>query len=109
MDPLSSDTVRCPTCRAAQPWSDACRRCKSDLRLLREAAEEYAALRAGCLSKLRHNQLAAALERARQCVALHDDVSSRRLLAVCELVNGNWTAARARARQVLAGGEGERR
>lgn len=31
--------VRCPTCHAEQEWSDVCRRCKCDLRLLRSMAE----------------------------------------------------------------------
>jgi len=31
---------RCPTCRNVQPWSDECRRCGTDLSLLRRLAEE---------------------------------------------------------------------
>ena len=35
-DSLDTDFV-CPVCRAAQAWSDSCRRCRCDLRLLRRA------------------------------------------------------------------------
>ena len=31
---------RCPTCRNAQHWSDECRRCGTDLSLLRRLADE---------------------------------------------------------------------
>jgi hypothetical protein len=102
MEPMNAETMHCPTCRAAQAWSDTCRRCKSDLRLLREVAEEYAALRRHCLSNLRQNRTRAALEQARQCFALRDDDETRRLLAVCELLNGNWASARSHAIQLLA-------
>jgi hypothetical protein len=99
---MNPTSLRCPTCRAEQPWSDICRRCKSDLRLLREVAAEYAAIRMLCLIKLNRNQVVAALEQARQCVALCADADSRRLLAVCELLNRNWPAALAQAEQLLA-------
>lgn len=107
---MTGETMRCPTCRASQVWSDVCRRCKSDLRLLRELAEAHAALRGRCLSHLRHNRTRAALEDARACLALRADAGTRRLLAVCEFLNGNWEAARTHAAQLLAespeGGEG---
>jgi hypothetical protein len=93
MDSMNLDTLRCPTCRAEQPWSDACRRCKCDLRLLRDLVEEYTATRKRCLVSLRQNQLGAALEQARQSFALHAGADSRRLLAVCELLKGHWKAA----------------
>jgi len=35
---------RCPTCRKVQPWSDECRRCGTDLSLLRRLTEESARL-----------------------------------------------------------------
>jgi hypothetical protein len=100
-----NETMRCPTCRATQAWSEACRRCKSDLRLLRAVAEHHAALRERCLWNLRHNRAGVALELARQCFTVRDDADTRRLLAVCELLNGNWAAARACAGR-LAEGEG---
>ena len=99
---MDADAITCPTCRANQVWSDACRRCKSDLRLLREAYDEVAALRRHCLSHLHRNRPGAALEQARKCLALRDDAANRRLLAVCELLNGHWASARSRALQMLA-------
>jgi hypothetical protein len=101
MDPMNAETMHCPTCRAVQAWSNTCRRCKSDLQLLRQVAEECTAVRRECLFNLRHNRTDAALELARHCFALNDDVDSRRLLAVCELLNANWTLARAHAIKIL--------
>ncbi len=101
---MNGEIMRCPTCGARQPWSDACRRCKSDLRLLREAAEAHAALKRECLLSIRRNRLHTARELARQCHRLHDDQESRRLLAVCELLAGDWTSARSLAIQALANG-----
>jgi len=80
---MNPETMSCPTCRASQVWSDTCRRCKCDLRLLRDAANGYAALRRHCLSNLRHNRTHAALELARQCCVLRSDDETRRLLGVC--------------------------
>ena len=43
---------RCPTCRNMQPWSDECRRCGTDLTLLRCLAEESAQLQRTLLASL---------------------------------------------------------
>ncbi|MBY0457990.1 MAG: hypothetical protein K2V38_11670 [Gemmataceae bacterium] len=99
---MNAETMRCPTCRAGQVRSDVCRRCKSDLRLLGEIAEAFAALRERCLTNVRHNRTRAALDDARECLALRADDDTLRLLAVCELLNGNWAAARSHAVQLLA-------
>ncbi|HEY1188619.1 MAG TPA: hypothetical protein VGE74_13280 [Gemmata sp.] len=101
---MNAETMRCPTCRASQVRSDVCRRCKSDLGLLRELAERYAAARARCLSNLRHDRARAALADAQECLVLRDDAATRRLVAVCELLNGNWAPARFHAAHVLAAG-----
>lgn len=90
--------MRCPTCRAEQPWSEACRRCRSDLRLLRETAEEYAALRAACLGALNAGHYRTALEHVQACMRLRPDHPTRQLLAVCALLNEDWPAALAAAR-----------
>lgn len=107
MEPTTAETMRCPTCRAVQVWSDTCRRCKSDLHLLRSLAAEYAALRRKCLSNLRHDRPQTALEYARQCATLRNDVETWRLLAICELLNGNWGSARFHAIQLLAENTGQ--
>jgi hypothetical protein len=90
---MISETMRCPTCRAEQVWSDTCRRCKSDLQLLRDLAEEYAFRKGECLRLLQQNSPEAALEQARLCYKLHKDTDSCRLLAVCEFLNGRFAEA----------------
>lgn len=103
---MNAESMRCPTCRAEQPWSDTCRRCKCDLRLLRDVASEFVALRKQCLQSLQRNQLRQALEQARRCFALHADPETQRLLATCEFVNGNWAQALAHVEQMAAQARG---
>ncbi len=91
---MNDDSMRCPTCRAVQSWSDTCRRCKTDLRLVRELAEEFEVARRLCLSSINQNRLRAALTNARRCVQLRQNPETLRLLAVCELLNQNWNSAR---------------
>jgi hypothetical protein len=95
------DTVRCPTCRAVQEWSDACRRCKSDLRLLRAFAAAYEDSRRTCLGRLRSGPPHAALPAARRCHALGADPESRRLLALAALHAGDWATAAAMASRII--------
>jgi hypothetical protein len=96
--PIAPQTVRCPTCRASQPWSDTCRRCRSDLRLLREFAEGYEHARLECLDHLRRGRLREARDAARRCLALSPDAGARRLLALVALQSGDWPAAASLAR-----------
>jgi hypothetical protein len=93
--PIDPETVRCPTCRAMQPWSDACRRCKSDLRLLREFAEAYEQSRRACLDHLHRGRLRQARAAAIRCLELSPDETSRRLLALVALKLGEWPDAAA--------------
>jgi hypothetical protein len=97
------ETVRCPTCRAVQEWSDACRRCKSDLRLLREVSAAYFRSRARCLLALLAGHPLAALRAARRCHTLRADADSRRLLAVSALLAGDWATAAAMAHDLPQG------
>ena len=90
---LPSGTIRCPTCRASQEWSDECRRCRSDLRLLRALDQEYADHRGHCLLNLRLDRSHAALPHARACMHLRPDEAAQRLLAVCALACGDWPTA----------------
>ena len=92
-DPIDPQTVRCPTCRASQPWSDNCRRCKSDLRLLRDFAGGYERTRRECLDHLRLGRLREARDAARRCFELSPDAGSRRLLALVALQSNDWAAA----------------
>ena len=87
------DQVRCPTCRAIQEWSDTCRRCKSDLRLLRKLTEAYWQIHRACLARLRSGRPRAALRLAQHCRSLSASAESDRLLAVCALLNQDWPSA----------------
>jgi hypothetical protein len=98
------DTVRCPTCRAEQEWSDTCRRCKSDLRLLRALEGTYRQSRRACLEHLRQGNAHAALEAARTCYKIKPDAASRRLMAVAALHGGDWATAADLARRSLRPG-----
>jgi hypothetical protein len=97
MEPHEPGTVRCPTCRATQPWSNECRRCKSDLRLLRAAHEAYGHARRQCLQALRGGLPHQALQLARYCAFLRQDEESRRLVALCALCAGDWSTAYSQA------------
>ncbi len=93
MPDVAAPTLCCPTCRARQDWTDTCRRCKCDLRLLRAAHEAYERNRAECLAGLQGDKPRSAMFYARQCEMLQPGDESRRLLAVCALVAGDWPTA----------------
>ncbi|HZW32217.1 MAG TPA: hypothetical protein VFF52_16010 [Isosphaeraceae bacterium] len=96
--------LRCPTCGARQAWTDTCRRCKSDLRLLREALAAYQRHRRCGLRDLQSGRLGSALRHARRCQELRPGPESRRLLVVCQLLRGDWLEAVDLARTVDAAG-----
>jgi hypothetical protein len=87
------DTVRCPTCRATQDWSDTCRRCKSDLRLLREFTESYERSRRAFVVALDKGDARAASRHAIQCHSLRPNPESRCLLALAALLRRDWQTA----------------
>jgi hypothetical protein len=87
-----------------QEWSDTCRRCKSDLRLLRGCAAAYQRNRRLCLEHLRSGSPRIALQAARRCHVLRADADSRRLLAVAALLAGDWMTAVNVAQQVSQDG-----
>jgi hypothetical protein len=89
----SESTVRCPTCRAQQAWSDTCRRCKCDLRLLYATDQSYHHSRARCLDALHAGRADAAMVDAQTCLQIRPDEESRKLLAVCALLKGDWPTA----------------
>ena len=88
----ASETVRCPTCRAQQVWSDECRRCGSDLSLLRQFAARVRWHRRLCLLALHEQRFHDALTHAEQLHALRPDDASERLRAVCLLRSGQFEA-----------------
>src|SRR5262245_10534546 len=89
----SDGGMRCPTCGARQGWVDTCRRCKSDLRLLRAALEAHEEHRRAALLALDAGRLDMALHHARRCHELRPGPESHRLLAVCRLLRGDWAEA----------------
>ena len=93
MPPPDPDTVRCPTCRVAQPWSDACRRCKSDFTLIRRFSLSYHRHRASCLRHIRSGRPLSAASSARHCHAISPSADSRRLLSLSSLLDGDWATA----------------
>lgn len=84
---------RCPVCGAQQPWSDACRRCHCDLRLLRAAAETWEDQRRRCLVHLRRGETAEALAAAEACWRIAPNSHAARLRAVCRLLAKDWRGA----------------
>jgi tetratricopeptide (TPR) repeat protein len=90
--PVEED-IRCPTCGARQAWADNCRRCKSDLRLLRSALQVYEAHRRRGLLALAAGRLDEALQHARRCHELRPGPDTHRLLAVCQLLRGEYARA----------------
>jgi len=90
---LLDESMRCPTCRATQAWADTCRRCKCDLRFLRETADAYVAARRQCLLALHARQWEEAVEWADRCVEIQPDDVSHQLLATCLFARGDWDAA----------------
>lgn len=103
MNPPGRETVRCPTCRAVQEWSETCRRCKSDLRLLWDVEKSYHKARWRCLEALGANDSGGALRAARSCLRLRPDAESRRLMALSSLLGGDWPTALALARDSSPG------
>lgn len=87
-------TMRCPTCRAEQEWSDTCRRCGSDLKLLRAIDEASQRLRNRVLGHLSVGHYGEALRSAEHLVVLRRDAESERLRAVCLLLSGHPAQAR---------------
>jgi hypothetical protein len=94
------EAVRCPTCRLTQEWSDQCRRCKSDLRLLRETAETTRRARERCLLALHAGRHREAERLANRYHELRPSADSRRLLALCALLGGDWADAVALAQHL---------
>jgi hypothetical protein len=95
--------LRCPTCGAKQAWTDTCRRCRSDLRLLREALAAYQRHRRSSLRALNAGRLESALRHARLCQELRPSPESHQLLAVCQFLRGDWLDAVDQALAVEAG------
>jgi len=96
---LDAATVSCPTCRAVQEWSDTCRRCRCDLRLLQDLFASYEQCRRTCLRHLHDGHPRLAWQAARRCHALAASPETLRLMAVSALRAGDLATAAALGRQ----------
>ena len=87
------DDFTCPVCRAAQPSSDTCRRCRSDLRIVLRARRAAGAARRQALLHLAAGRWQDALRAARELHVIEPGGDSRRLMAVACLLNGEFGKA----------------
>jgi hypothetical protein len=85
--------MRCPTCGAQQAWTDRCRRCKCDLRLLRAAVEAYEHNRELCLFYLDDDDPQSAFQHAQTCHQLRPNPETHQLLALCYFLADDWENA----------------
>jgi len=89
----------CPTCGATDQRGEACRRCRSDLRLLRRIeADRNTELRV-LAHALAAGRWSDALLAAQYVHTLRQDDTSFRLLSVCQLLSGQLETARATYQQ----------
>jgi hypothetical protein len=91
--PETTPKLRCPTCGAAQAWSDSCRRCRCDLSLLHQALRGVRRLRRDCLAALRDGRYDDAVQAAYCCCQLDASKESRQLLAMAEFYHGRFATA----------------
>ena len=91
--------LHCPTCGAADQTGDACRRCRSDLRLLQRLEADRAAELGALARALAAGQWSEALLAAQYIHTLRQDDMSFRLLGVCQLLSGQMEAASATYQQ----------
>ncbi|MCO6453937.1 MAG: hypothetical protein J5I93_01370 [Pirellulaceae bacterium] len=71
--------LRCPACRAAQPWQDCCRRCQADLSLLVRALRYRRDQWLACRAAIAVYDLPAARRAARELLLLHPGPAERQL------------------------------
>lgn len=83
----------CPTCKAKQTPSLECRRCKCDLSLVVAVHDQLRRLHATVLRQLAAGNYAKAVGTARSRYAMSPDPLAARLLAVCCLLQGSFSAA----------------
>jgi ribosomal protein L40E len=90
---LAQHPMVCPTCGAPQPPANQCRRCQSDLTLLRAAIDEHDRLRDRCLCELRQRRIGRATRTAERLCELWPSPENIRLLATCFLLQGRFSQA----------------
>jgi hypothetical protein len=101
MEPQTSG-LTCPTCGAADQTGAACRRCRSDLRLLQRLEADRGAEFHKLIQALADGRWADALLSAQYIHLLRQDDESFRLLGTCQLLNRQFEAACATYQQYHA-------
>ncbi len=86
----SPQEMVCPTCDARQTWSDECRRCKTDLSLLRQIWQMAEAERRRCLRELAAGRPRQAQRHARRYATYVGHAEASRLVGVCNLLCEDW-------------------
>jgi hypothetical protein len=85
--------MQCPVCRAANDQGPQCRRCRADLTLLFGLEGQRRQLLNMVRQELVRGGGGTALEYARRVDGLRCDKESRRVLAVCHLLQRNFGEA----------------
>jgi len=93
LDHTTNESLNCPTCGARQQWSDECRRCRCDLSLLHDIWREGENAKRNCLIHLRGGDIRNALQAAQRGAAINPNDDTKRLLAICYLLLGDWSRA----------------
>lgn len=83
----------CPVCSAQQPVADECRRCRADLSLVVSVRSEWLRLRRQCLVLMRQRRWTKATRVAQACLELSNDPATKKLLACCYLMQGDFAKA----------------
>ena len=69
-DDFNKMDCRCPVCGATQSWQEECRRCHTDISLLRQIADELFVQQQHCFEALKTNDTSRAAEAAARLVKL---------------------------------------
>jgi len=85
--------MRCPVCKADNNQAPQCRRCKADLTLLVALERLRVRVVAEARSCLSQSEAVRALDRAEEVDWLRSDEESRRLLALAQLLAGDFAEA----------------
>jgi len=89
----AEENLVCPVCRAVQKPSETCRRCRCDLRLVLCVQGAARDARRQALLHLARHRWAEAFHAAQTFHAIQPGADSRRLLAVCCLLSGDFREA----------------
>ena len=86
-------SIRCPTCHATQHPATECRRCKCDLSLQRMCIEQQLQLRQRILRQIYAGHYPSAAHAAWLLLQLSSDADTLRLVAVTQLLAGDFATA----------------